>query len=102
MAKDEREIIGKSIDRARDGVSDRIDELDARLRATLDVKSKAREHAPKIIGAGAIAGFLAGFGFPKGFRRVLMIGLPLAFAALQFKGRSRGADESGDYKYDVE
>jgi hypothetical protein len=85
MADHEKQDIERAIDRARDGVGERIDELDRRLRSSLDVKSAAAEHAPEIIAGGAVIGFLAGFGFPKPLRRAVSIGIPLALIALKFK-----------------
>ncbi len=76
MADHEKQDIERAIDRARDGVGERIDELDRRLRSSLDVKSAAAEHAPEIIAGGAVLGFLAGFGFPKPLRRAGSIGIP--------------------------
>lgn len=77
--------IERAIARARGGVVEHIDELDRRLRSTLDVKSQATEHAPQIVVGGAVVGFLVGFGFPKIFKTILKIGLPLAVAALAAK-----------------
>ena len=54
--------IERAIERARDGVSERIDELDQKLRQSFDLGSVASQHAPKIVGAGAAVGFLVGFG----------------------------------------
>ena len=98
MADNEKQDIERAIDRARDGVGERIDELDRRLRASLDVKSAAAEHAPQIIAGGAVLGFLAGFGFPKPLRRAISIGIPLALIAMKFKksrvnGDAIGADD---------
>ncbi len=81
----EQKDIEREIVRARDGVSDRIDELDRRLRSTLDVKSFAREHANEIITGGAVVGFLVGFGLPKTLRRIVQIGVPLAFIGWKVK-----------------
>ncbi len=98
MADNEKQDIERAIDRARDGVSERIDELDRRLRTSLDMKSAAAEHAPQIIAGGAVIGFLAGFGFPKPLRRALSIGIPLALIAMKFRksranGHGIGADD---------
>jgi hypothetical protein len=87
----EKEHIERAIVRARDGVSTRIDELDARLRTSLDFKTMASEHAPQLIAGGAVVGFLIGFGFPKGMKRLLQIGLPLALVAYKFKLSRDGA-----------
>lgn len=85
MDKHQKVHIERAIERARDGVSERIDELDRRLRTSLDVKSKVSEHAPKIIAGGAVVGFLVGFGMPKMFRKIAAIGVPLALVALQVR-----------------
>lgn len=78
----EKQQIERSITRARDGVSDRIDELDRRLRTTLDVKAKARQYAPQLIAGGAVVGLLVGFGMPKIFRRLVTFGVPIAIIAM--------------------
>lgn len=85
MADNEKQDIERAIDRARDGVSERIDELDRRLRTSLDVKSITAKNAPQIIAGGAVIGFLAGFGFPKPLRRAVSIGIPLALIAMKFR-----------------
>ncbi len=85
MNAEEKQQIENQIERARDGVGDRIDELDRRLRTTLDFKTMAREHAPQIIAGGAVVGFLVGFGLPKMLRRVLAIGIPAALIAYKVK-----------------
>ena len=98
MADNEKQDIERAIDRARDGVGERIDELDRRLRTSLDVKSAAAEHAPQIIAGGAVLGFLAGFGFPKPLRRAISIGIPLALIAMKFKkSRANGDAIGADY-----
>jgi ElaB/YqjD/DUF883 family membrane-anchored ribosome-binding protein len=68
---DQQKVIDREIERARDGVGERIDELDRKLRSTLDVKSFARDHANEIITGGAVVGFLVGFGLPKTLRRIV-------------------------------
>jgi hypothetical protein len=85
--------IEKAIERARDGVSDRIDELDRRLRSSLDFKAVASEHAPQLIAGGAVVGFLAGFGFPKPLRRIIQFGIPIALVAAKIRS-SRSASKS--------
>jgi hypothetical protein len=98
MADHEKQDIESAIDRARDGVGERIDELDRRLRSSLDVKSAAAQHAPEIIAGGAVLGFLAGFGFPKPLRRAISIGIPLALIAMKFKkSRVNGDGAGADY-----
>lgn len=92
--EDERQQIERSIERAREGVSEKIDELDRRLRTTLDVKSFASEHATQLAIGGAVVGFLAGFGFPKLLRRVVQIGVPVALAAWKLQQSRNGADDT--------
>lgn len=95
MATDtEKQDIERAIDRARDGVSERIDELDRRLRRSLDMKAVAIEHAPQILAGAAVLGFLAGFGFPKPLRRAIGVGIPLALIAMQVK-KARSAGDGG-------
>ncbi|HKB78478.1 MAG TPA: hypothetical protein VKH35_02055 [Thermoanaerobaculia bacterium] len=81
MAEQERETIEKEIERTRDDVGERIDELDRKLRTTLDFKTFASEHAGEFVAGGAVVGFLAGFGFPKLLRRVIQFGVPVALIA---------------------
>lgn len=85
VEEQQKKQIEQSIEKAREGVSDRIDELDRRLRTTLDVKTLASEHAPQLVVGGAVVGFLVGFGFPKVIRRVIQIGVPLALVAWKVK-----------------
>ena len=85
MKQEEKEDLERQIARARDGVGDHIDELDRRLRKSLDIRTKASEHAPKIIAGGAAVGFLVGFGFPKVFRKLLKVGVPLAIVGFAVK-----------------
>jgi len=85
VADREKQQIETVINRARDGVGDRIDELDRKIRMKLDVESFASEHAPQLAAAGAVVGFLVGFGFPKPLKRVLALGLPLALIAYKVK-----------------
>jgi hypothetical protein len=92
MADHERENIEREIVRARDGVGDRIDELDRKLRTTLDLRSFASQHAPQLVAGGAVVGFLVGFGFSKPLRRVVQLGAPLALIAFKMiKARKNGA-----------
>ena len=97
MAGSEKQDIEHAIDRARDGVSVRIDELDRRLRTSLDLKSAAANNAPQIIAGGAVLGFLAGFGFPKPLRTAIKIGVPLALIAMQVKKRMSAASDGSEY-----
>lgn len=85
MSAEEKQQIEQQIERARDGVGDRIDELDRRLRTTLDFKAMVREHAPQIVAGGAAIGFLVGFGFPKPLRRLIQVGIPVALIAWKVK-----------------
>ena len=96
MNPGEKKQIEAEIERARDGVGDRIDELDAQLRRKLDFDAIAREHAPQIVAGGAVVGFLVGFGFPKLLKRAIQIGVPLALIAYKVK-TSRDGDESEGY-----
>lgn len=93
--KDEKEAIEQEIDRARDGVGDRIDELDRKLRTTLDLKAVAAEHAPQLAAGGAVIGFLVGFGFPKAVKTLLKVGLPIAIVTVAAKkyAASRDGDD---------
>jgi hypothetical protein len=77
--------IERAIERARDGVSERIDELDSKLRTQLDITTIARQHAPELIAGGAVVGFLVGFGLPKLLKRAVQIGIPLALVAYKIK-----------------
>ena len=78
---DEKDHIQRAIVRARDGVGDRIDELDRHLRTTLDPKTIARSYAPQIIAGGAVLGIIVGFGMPKVMRRLVTWGVPIAILA---------------------
>jgi hypothetical protein len=96
MTMSDRELqnIERSIEQARDGVGVHIDELDRKLRRSLDFKSFAADHAPQLVAGGAAVGFLVGFGFPKMLRRVLGIGVPLALVAMKVKkARNNNGDE---------
>ncbi len=86
-------LIERAIERAREGVSERIDEIDSHLRTQLDVTRVASEHAPQLIVGGAVVGFLAAFGMPKVLRRVIQIGVPLAFVAYKVKQYVDQADD---------
>ncbi len=77
--------IERAIERARDGVGDRIDELDRRIRRQLDFKSMASEHAEQLAIGGAAFGFFLGFGFPKALSTVLKVGIPVALIAYKVK-----------------
>jgi len=92
---EEKQQLDDTIVNARDRVGDRIDELDRRLRKQLDFKTIASEHAPQLVAGGAVVGLLVGFGFPKLFKRVIQIGLPIAVVAYgvkKAKANHDGAD----------
>jgi hypothetical protein len=92
---DEKQQLDQTIVSARDRVGDRIDELDRRLRKQLDFKTIASNHAPQLVAGGAVVGLLVGFGFPKLFKRVIQIGLPvavLAYSVKKAKANHDGAD----------
>jgi hypothetical protein len=82
---DEKQYIERAIVQARDGVGDRIDELDRHLRTNLDPKSLATTYAPQLIAGGAVLGILVGFGMPKVFRKLITWGVPLAIIAATVK-----------------
>ena len=90
MNPTEKKQIEAEIERARDGVGDRIDELDAQLRRKLDFESVAREHVPQIVAGGAVVGFLVGFGFPKLLKRAIQIGVTLALIACKVESSRAG------------
>ncbi|MEA2417738.1 MAG: hypothetical protein QOI58_4395 [Thermoanaerobaculia bacterium] len=97
---DEKQQLDQTIVSARDRVGDRIDELDRHLRKQLDFKAIAADHAPQLVAGGAVVGLLVGFGFPKLFKRVIQIGLPVALVAYGVKkakanhdGANAGYDE---------
>jgi len=97
MADSEKQTIEHEIERARDGIGTGIDDLDRKLRSSLDFRSFASEHAPQLIAGGAVVGFLVGFGFPRPLRRILSLGVPLALAAYKVKrSRSNGNGHSSD------
>ena len=91
----EKQTVERAIERARDGVSERIDELDRRLRTTLDLQKFASEHAPQLIAGGAVVGFLVGFGFPKPLRRLIQFGVPICVIAWKVKQARNGASGNG-------
>jgi hypothetical protein len=98
MAETEKQTIEHEIERARDGIGSGIDELDRKIRSTLDFQTFASEHAPQLVVGGAVVGFLVGFGFPKPLGRLVSLGVPLALVAYKVKqsrsnGNGQGADE---------
>jgi len=82
---EQKEHIQRAIVRARDGVGDRIDELDRRLRDDFNPKTLARTYAPHLIAGGAVLGIVVGFGFPKVFRRLVTWGVPIGIIAMTIK-----------------
>lgn len=85
MADDQKVHIQRAIVRARDGVGERIDELDNHLRTTLDPKMLARNYAPHLIAGGAVLGVIVGFGLPKVFRKLVTWGLPIGILVMTIK-----------------
>ena len=81
----EKEHIQRAIARARDGVGERIDELDRHVRTNLDPKVLARSYAPHLIAGGAVVGVIVGFGLPKVFRKLVTWGVPIASLAVTIK-----------------
>ena len=82
---EQKQVIERAIVRARDGVGDRIDELDRHLRTNLDPKTLAKTYAPQMIAGGAVLGVIVGFGLPKVFRKLVTWGVPLAIVAMTIK-----------------
>lgn len=85
MADDQKEHIQRAIVRARDGVGDRIDELDRHVRTNLDPKTLARSYAPHLIAGGAVVGVIVGFALPAVFRKLITWGVPIAIIAVTIK-----------------
>jgi hypothetical protein len=83
--EEQKQHIERAIERARDGISTRIDELDQRLRTDLDPKNLASTYATPIVAGGAVLGLLVGFGMPKVLRRVITWGVPLTILAVTVK-----------------
>jgi hypothetical protein len=87
---DEKDHIERAIVRARDGVGDRIDELDRHLRTNYDPTTLARSYAPQLIAGGAVLGVIIGFGLPKVFRKLITWGVPIAIVAVTVKNARNG------------
>src|SRR3954468_16415941 len=98
---DDKQQLDHTIVSARDRVGDRIDELDRRLRKQFDFKTIASEHAPQLVAGGAVIGVLVGFGFPKLFKRVIQIGLPVAVLAYTVK-KARASHDGDSAGYGSE
>ena len=92
----EKQNIERAIVRARDGVGDRIDELDRHLRTNLDPKVLASTYAPQLVAGGAVLGVVLGFGMPKIFRRLVTWGVPLAVVAITIKNAKERHEERDD------
>jgi len=82
---DQKTHIERAIARARDGVGERIDELDRHVRTNLDPKVLASSYAPHLIAGGAVLGVVVGFGLPKVFRKLITWGVPIAIVAVTIK-----------------
>jgi hypothetical protein len=95
---DEKTSIEHSIVRARDGVGDRIDELDRTLRNQYNPKALATTYAPHLIAGGAVLGVIVGFGMPKLFRKLVTWGVPLAILAVTVKN-ARESDGLGESSF---
>ncbi|HVT43087.1 MAG TPA: hypothetical protein VMT00_01735 [Thermoanaerobaculia bacterium] len=78
-----------AIDSARHGVSDGIDEIDRRLRSTMDVKQQARDHAGALMIAGGALGLLLGLGGGKVLVRTIQLAAPIVVVRL-LKSRLEG------------
>jgi len=92
----QKQDIDQTINRARDGVSNRIDELDRRLRTDLAPKALASTYATPLIAGGAVLGLIVGFGMPKVLRRVIAWGVPLGILAVTIKNARNGSEYAGD------
>jgi len=86
----EKQSIERAIVRARDGVGDRIDELDRHVRTNLNPTTLASEYAPAIVAGGAVLGLIVGFGLPKVLRRVVTWGVPIGILAVTIKNARNG------------
>lgn len=95
MADEQKEHIQRAIVRARDGVGERIDELDRHVRTNLNPGTLASTFAPALIGGGAVLGLIVGFGLPKVFRKVVTWGVPVAILAATIRN-ARQADPPGN------
>lgn len=90
---DPKQSIQRAIVRARDGVGDRIDELDRTLRTQLDPKVIVRSYAPHLVAGGAVVGLLVGFALPKVLRSVITWGVPIGILVVTIK-KARERDAS--------
>jgi hypothetical protein len=90
-----REQIERSITEARDGLSEKIDQLDQKLKDELDFSRLASEHAAQLMGAGAAIGFVLGLGVPRAILRLLQIGVPIGLAVAIAKRVQEIREEDG-------
>lgn len=95
-----KQHIELAIERARDGVSEHIDEIDRRLRSSLDFGQMAGDHAPQFLAAGAVVGLLIGLGAPKIVTRGLQLGVPLFIAVQVMKKRQAALEPADDLLLD--
>ncbi len=87
-----------AIERARENLGDRIDELDRRIRQKLDFEQIAKDHAPQLVATGAALGFLIGFGVPKVLLRTVQLGVPILLAVTVMKKRlAERTDDAPDF-----
>jgi hypothetical protein len=82
--------IERAIGRAREGVSEHLDEIDRRLRTKIDVRRHAGNLAPQLMAGGVVVGFVIGFGFPSLMKRLIQIGVPVLLAMKIAKLQSDG------------
>lgn len=82
-----REHIEIAIERAREGIGERIDAIDSRIRSRLDFGKMVGDHAPEFLAIGFGVGFFIGFGVPKLLSRSIQLGVPLLLAIRTAKKR---------------
>jgi hypothetical protein len=83
--------IERAIGRARSGVGERIDEIDRLIRARLDWRQQAGQHAPELVAAGAALGFFIGVGGGRVLVRAMQVAIPIALA-VQLARRHAASD----------
>lgn len=94
-----RQQIERSIDEAREGLSERIDQLDEKLRKDFDLNKIASEHAVQLMGAGAAIGLVLGIGVPRAVLRMMQIGIPIGIAIAVAK-KAHELQEEGESSQD--
>jgi hypothetical protein len=72
--------IERAIGRARQGVGERIDEIDKNLRSRLDWKRQAGDHAVEVVVAGTALGFFLAVGGAKTVVRAVQLTFPIVMA----------------------